>query len=152
MLSLEGLITTAKKIPQVTPSQELGTIFGRISSSHDPIFVYEGDNFIGLISGSYSFFKKRYPRTTKVSSAKINPPKLKRSDSITTAAKHMIATKTYALPIIESEKITGVITARSILKALVDNPDVLKKVAVNLSQDNVVTVLQHSRVGDVYAL
>jgi len=143
------LIKPAAKIPTVKPSDELGASLEKVKSSHDPIFVFKKGNLEGLLSASHALFKKRFPLKTKVEKAMVKSPKITEENSLFDVAKHMVALKTYTLPIFDSKKkIIGVVSVSDIIKSLKNEKELLKTIKLQ----KVIFVSMHDKVRDVYNL
>lgn len=133
MPSVKDLLKPLKKDRQKVSNTTLGSALEASSNSHDPVFVFDKtDKFIGLTSPHYAIFKKRYPYSSNVSTATINPPHIEKRTSLFDVAKHMLSTKMYSLPVFENEKITGTISASDILEALLNEPEALKIIKKNI--------------------
>jgi len=136
------------KIHRAEADDNLGAILEKSTSSHDPIFIYQNGDFVGITSPYYAIFKKRYPYTTKVIHASVMPPRLTKDTSIYEVAEHMLSTKTYTLPIYKNEAVDGVVTARDILEAISEN-SVLDEVDIDISPP--ITIRSSSKIKDAYA-
>ena len=152
MAGIKALITPANKILTASPNDTLGSVLENVKSSHEPVFVFEGKNFLGLVSVSQSLFKKRYPKDTKISTALINPPLLSIESSIFDVAKHMISTKIYTLPVFDGNgKIIGVISARSLLSSILLSSKLIKVLKNQIIIDKPTTATIHSKIRDIYS-
>lgn len=153
MENIEKLISSPNKIPKATPKDTVGSVLENVKSSHDPVFVYDGKNFLGIVSGSQSFFKKRYPTNTKVLSALIKPPKITKNSSIFEVARQMISSKIYTLPVFDKDgNVTGVISARTILDNVASDSKIHKLIKDFIEIEKPITATIHDRVRDVYSL
>jgi len=152
MDNIKSLITSAKKIPAAKPTDTVGSVLENVRSSHDPVFVFDGEIFLGIVSGSQSLFKKRYPKDAKAETAVINPPRLTPESSIFYAARQMISTKIYTLPVFDSNgKIIGVISARSLLSSILSSGKLMKALQNQINIDKPVTSTIHAKVRDIYS-
>lgn len=102
---------------KVSPEETLGSVFPRLTSSHDVAFVFdEKDAYLGVINLYHCMIKKQYPSTTKVRHALVHAPKLNIHDDISRAARLMRESKMYFLPVFSGEKYMGILTASRMLR------------------------------------
>ena len=152
MAGIKNLITPIGKILTASANDTVGAVLENVKSSHEPIFVYDGKNFLGMVSGSQSFFKKRYPKDTKVSTALISPPLLSPESSIFDVANQMISTKVYTLPVFDNKgKIVGVISARSLLSSILLSSKLMNVLKNQIKVDKPTTTTIHSKIRDIYS-
>ncbi len=152
MDSIENLITSIKKLPTASPNDTVGSVLENVKSSHDPIFVFDGKFFLGIVSGSQSLFKKRYPKDAKAATALINPPRLSKESSIFDVARQMISTRIYTLPVFDSsDKIIGVISARALLSNILSSKNLLEVLQNQINIDKPITATIHSKIRDIYS-
>jgi len=101
----------------------IAAVFSQLRSSHDAVFVFEGEKFLGLINIYYSFLKKRPPSRAKVARCLYRPPKLDQEASIAEVARLMVESRVYWLPIFSGGKrFLGAVSARRLLRWLVQQP------------------------------
>ena len=152
MAGIKELITSASKILTASPDDTVGSVLENVKSSHEPVFVFDGKNFLGLVSVSQSLFKKRYPKDTKISTALINPPLLSPESNIFDAARQMISTKIYTLPVFDGNgKIIGVVSARSLLSSILQSSKIMKVLKDQIKIDKPATATIHSKIRDIYS-
>ncbi|KXK08843.1 MAG: inosine 5'-monophosphate dehydrogenase [Microgenomates bacterium OLB22] len=114
-MNIQELLKT-KNVMKVSPDETLGSVFPRLSSSHDVAFVFdEKDTYLGVINLYHCMVKKQYPSTTKVRHALAHAPKLNINDDISRAARLMRESKMYYLPVFSAGKYVGVLTAKRML-------------------------------------
>ncbi|MEK7510075.1 MAG: CBS domain-containing protein [Patescibacteria group bacterium] len=152
-IDIRSILIPATKVLRASPEDTLDHALAKTQSSHDAVFVFnEEDKFLGFVSPSYAFFRKRYPYTTKIKSCLVNPPHITDSTSIFQIAEFMVATGIYTLPVFQGERISGLITAKSILRVLEQNQSFFSQVARVLKPENPVTTPSTSSAQTIYTL
>jgi len=152
--STNSHITIFKNIAKCSPETNLGSALSMLKSSHEPVFVFAQNNkFLGLVSPYFTLFKKRYPYTTKVKSLIITPPYIKSSTPFYEIADFMLSTRIYILPLFnEKEEIKGKITARNIIKAAINQQELIKEIAESIKIENAITAKTNAKAKDIYSL
>ncbi|MCK4454116.1 CBS domain-containing protein [Candidatus Parcubacteria bacterium] len=152
--SINPYITAFKDIAQCRPETTLGSALSMINSSHEPVFVLDKNNkFLGLVSPYYTLFRKRYPYTTKVKSLIIVPPRINNSTHFYEIADFMISTRIYILPVMnEKEEIKGKVTARNIIKAAINQQELIKEIAESIKIEKAITARTDTKAKDIYSL
>lgn len=153
MNEIKPFITPIDSIPTVSPSDHLGSVLETVSSSTDPLFVFDQKNqFCGVISPSYVLFKRRFPPGTKVQSAMITPPHITKTSKIFETASHMLSTQVYTLPVFDGiDMLIGVVRGRDLVQHLIKNKDLLNQVKTMLEPTKPLTVTIHMSVGEAYS-
>lgn len=117
-------IYKTKNIVAVSPDDTLHAIMPYFTSSHDAAFVFENPakqiGFMGVVSPYYCVIKKSYPANTKAKHCLIHPPKIDINASLEKTAQAMMQTKIHYLPVFENDVFKGIISARRLLTAIVD--------------------------------
>ncbi len=102
---------------KVTPDTTVSSLFSRLKSSHDAVFVFDNDRFLGLVNLYHSFLKKKLPAQAKVFACLYHPPRIFPNTLVSEAVRLMIESRVYKLPVLdEQEKFIGVITASKVLR------------------------------------
>lgn len=112
-----------ENIIKVSPQDPLSKTLSLLSSSHDSAFVFEKDQFLGVVNPYYCLIKKSYPANTKVSHCLVHPPKVDINYSLKKVANLMINSKIHYLPVFAGERFLGIISARRLLFAIKDNEE-----------------------------
>ncbi len=108
---------------KTSPQATITSVFSQLRSSHDAVFGFEGKKFLGMINLYYSFLKKRPPSSAKVVNCLYHPPKLNQEMLIPEAARLMVESRVYYLPVFnEKEEFVGVTSALKILRWFLNQP------------------------------
>ncbi len=115
-----------KKIAaSATASQALA----RLQSSHDALFVFSGQQFLGVVNLYYSFLRHHPQPQEKVERILYRPPHLVPSDSLLKAARLMAEARLYWLPVLEEGNFRGAVSAETILRRLARSPQARQPLA-----------------------
>lgn len=109
-----------------TPDTLLGTAVDLVSTSYEPVFVFEQvtreetKGFKGIVSIHDALFLKELPYTTQVAHAYFMPARLTQFSNFYDVAAEMVARRLNTLPVFHDnhdnkEAIIGVITARDLI-------------------------------------
>lgn len=132
-------------IIRVNPEDTLTSALSLLTSSHDAAFVFDGDTFLGVVNPYHALIQKSYPANTKVKNSLIHPPKLKLTDSLQRAAQLMNESKLHYLPVFDKNTFQGIVTARRVMKHMMNNVDMhssivdtlkKRKKLITIDQDN----------------
>lgn len=135
-MTLKDVIKT-ENIIKASPDDTLSTALGRLSSSHDAIFIFQNDQYLGVINPYYSVIKSSYPGSTKVQNCLFHPPKIHLEDSIERVAQMMSESKIHYLPIFDKfEQFIGITTARRILRYMLQMAQKDRKLGEVVSEKN----------------
>lgn len=153
MNEIKSFITSIEAIPTVSPSDLLGAVLENVSSSTDPLLVFnDKKEYCGAVSPSYVLFKRRYPTGTKVQSAMIMTPHITSQSSIFEVAEHMLATEIYTLPVFEGiDLLVGVVRGKDLIRGLMHNKELLREAQSMLEIKKPLTATMHMSVGEVYS-
>ncbi|OHA62692.1 MAG: hypothetical protein A2748_02145 [Candidatus Wildermuthbacteria bacterium RIFCSPHIGHO2_01_FULL_45_20] len=154
LADIQKAILSADRVFKCSPNDLLDTAFSKTKSSHDAVFVFDpAGDFMGVVSPSYSLFQKRYPFNTKVKSCLIGPPHITMATPLAHIADFMAHSRIYTLPIFSSNgKVSGIITARKLLKATLQYPELFAQLAKNLRPDAVPLAPISSTAKSVYQI
>lgn len=122
-------IYNSKNIIKVSPEDTLSHVFSLLSSSHDAAFVFDDGQFLGIINPYYAVIKKSYPANTKAKHCLVHPPKVDINFPLKKVASLMIDSKIHYLPVWENQKFAGIISARRILSAIQNSPELSIKLS-----------------------
>ncbi len=150
----EILETSGFKI--IDPETRLTAALEGLKSSHDAIFVFSGGRagqFLGLINIYYSLVKKKLPAGAKVLSGIYHPPGLLASDHLSEAARLMVESRVYRLPVfIEPNEFVGVVSFAGILKQILLWPELSASVKEALVYKKPITIFRKASVGEARRL
>lgn len=95
----------------------LGSALAKIQSSHDAVFVRDGDKLLGVISPYHVLYRTAYPHATKVKNCLFSPPKLRPETAAAKIARLMLDSKIYFLPVLtDTGRWLGVVSFRRLLR------------------------------------
>lgn len=113
-----------KNIIKVSLEDTLSHIFSLFSSSHDSAFVFdESDVFVGLVNPYYCMILKSYPANTKVKHCLMRPPRIDINSSLRKAARTIIDSRIYYLPVFLHDVFAGIISAKRLLNTVKNESD-----------------------------
>ncbi len=116
-------ILTKSGFKKISPEATIVSVFSKLRSSHDAVFVFEERKFLGLVNLYYSLIKKRLPAQAKVANCLYHPPRLDLGTPIGEIARLMVESRVYWLPVFDSkENFLGVVSARRLLGWLARQP------------------------------
>ncbi len=101
-----------KKLPATARASQA---LAQLQSSHDAIFVFRGEQFLGLLSLYYSFWRHRPPANERVERLLYHPPRLELKTSLMQTARLMLLSRLYWLPVLADRQFLGVVTAADLL-------------------------------------
>jgi len=150
MAGIQDLIKSYKKIPTANPNDHLGSVLEAVRSSHDPVFVFDDNALSGVVSASYSLFKRRYPLNTKVKHALRKIPNITEKSDISTVAKRMLSTEIYTLPVFKKGKIIGVISVNQILRQALSDEKLMEKINGNVDIDKPFVHDRNGKIREIF--
>lgn len=113
-----------KNIIKVSLEDTLSHIFSLFSSSHDSAFVFDdSDSFVGLVNPYYCMILKSYPANTKVKHCLMHPPRIDINSSLRKAARTIIDSRIYYLPVFSHDVFAGIISAKRLLNTVKNESD-----------------------------
>jgi predicted transcriptional regulator len=95
-------------------SDTLSQVLPKLSSSHDAAFVFNQDEFVGIISPVYLVKTRSVNTKTKLKSVVKMPPKLQMDMGLSKVALAMIDSKIYYLPVV-NDYFEGIVTINRLL-------------------------------------
>lgn len=101
---------------KVTPETKLSKIIGKLAENEEAVAVFDGNNFLGLISAN-NLIERDYPSDTKAKSLiRKNVPKIDESTDIINASKLLLENDLKALPVFSGGKIKGLLYEKDLIK------------------------------------
>jgi len=98
-------------------SDKVTSVIASLKSTHDAVFVFDKKGkFCGVVNLYHSFLKKKADFHEKVERCLFSPPLLTRLTTIEEAARLMVESRLYLLPVVEEENFLGVVFVEDILK------------------------------------
>jgi CBS domain-containing protein len=88
----------------------------QLDSTHEAVFIFEDDDFQGVISLFHSFLGRKFSPEAKVSTCLYGPPQVRPEASLIQVAQLMIESRLYQLPVINSDGFQGIVEAEDVLK------------------------------------
>jgi CBS domain-containing protein len=151
--SITSLLTSPESLSRSDTQETLGSILSLVESSHEPVLIYSpSGSFLGMVSPYQALYSKRYPYTTKVGTIATRPPSISVETPIHEIAALMLESKVYALPVFNGNRndLVGIITARAVLKQLLDEPELISLISELIQPNTPITAPINSKVGDIY--
>ncbi len=149
---LTAFLEPVSSVQTTHPETTVGAALLLAKSTHDAVFVYEDELFLGLISPSEVVYHNKYPHTTKVRDGLLHAPHLHEQSTVFDALGYMMALRVYVLPVLgENKKVVGVVRARNIIAGVCKDPEVLREIAAQIRVRQPLTIDKNSLVKDAYA-
>jgi len=101
---------------KASPETKVTTLLSQLRSTHDAIFIFKGKGFLGAVNLYHSFLGKRVNPQEKAGECLYHPPVLSLTDSVVEAARLMVESRLYRLPVLKGERFLGVVFAEDILR------------------------------------
>ncbi|OGK14046.1 hypothetical protein A3H80_01075 [Candidatus Roizmanbacteria bacterium RIFCSPLOWO2_02_FULL_37_19] len=139
-------------IIKISPQESLTSALGLLSSSHDAAFIFQDDEFLGVINPYFCLIKKSYPAHTHINTALVKPPRVKGSDSLEEAARLMMESKIHYLPVFENDIFIGIISARRILSCIKDDERFQMSIGDFSGNRNFITIHEDDYVSKAMSL
>ncbi len=152
-LSLSSALLPIPQSSFVDATTTVGSAIVSLDTNTDCLLVMEDDHYVGVLTASHLFFQSRYPRTAKAKHAAIHTRVLYPETEIWEAAEEMVEKRTYTLPVFDAMgQVMGIVTAKSILQALSDYPEIVADICTKIEFRKPITAPIDSSVGTVYKL
>lgn len=133
-------------------NDELGSVLVKTGLSHEPIYVFNKKEFVGLVSPYHTLFQNSYAYATKVIHCVVIPPHIVSNTSVYDVVRYMLDLKLYSLPVFDDQNnLVHIITANSILNQISEDAQVLKDVCEHIQVNVPITSSTHSTIRDVYS-
>lgn len=147
VLTAKDLVKT-EDILLAGPEDSLTSALGKMSSSHDAVFVAQKKQLLGIISPYHVLNRGHKPAGTKVKNCLFLAPKLKPETKIDQIARLMLEAKVYFLPVVTNiNKWLGIVSYRQLLrqlKGLKINPKAVTTCRENISFDQARNLIKKS--------
>jgi predicted transcriptional regulator len=102
-------------------TQTLSFVLPKFTGSSDAAFVFDGENFIGVVSSTQLLNSRSTSTDMKLRSIAKMPPKLSPSFSLSEIAKAMIDSKIHFLPVINNDQFLGIVSINRLLEYILEN-------------------------------
>jgi len=99
-----------------SPTERVDKVFVDLQSTHDAVFVFDKKDFKGVVNLYHSTLGKKINPQQKVGRRLYHPPVIDKNTPIVEAARLMVESRVYRLPITEKEKFVGAVFSEDILK------------------------------------
>lgn len=121
--SIKQFIEPFTDRPIAEPSKTIGQVLEYTNSSHRPIYVFDNDKFMGVVSAYQTLYHTYHaPYTKKVVSEIKKTPQLTKKSSLYEIIRSMRDTRLYELPVLDKNgNILGVVTAEKIMNAVIND-------------------------------
>lgn len=141
-------ISSGQSVPIFDKQDSIRKTIGKVESSHDPVFVYDGQEFIGIATPFQYLYKNKPALETKLQSILVVPPYLTKNSLVNKTVEQMLALRSYVLPVFDKNKrVEGIIKAKSVLSALQGH-----EIWGDTVPDKIVVMQKQSLLRDVFAL
>lgn len=110
-------------VATATPQETLASALSKTRSSHDSVFVFEDEVFLGVVNPYYAMIKTSHPGNTKLAHCLYNPPRVSESLSVSRLANLFVESKLHYLPVFGPKKaFLGIVSARRLLSVYRNSP------------------------------
>ena len=150
-MTVRDLVKT-DNIIRISSDDSLTSALALLSSSHDAAFVFEKEQFLGVINPYYSLIKTSYPANTSIKHALVKPPRVRAGDRLEEAARLMMESKIHYLPVFDNQKFLGIITSRRILNNIHNEKRFQGSIGSFLGKQSLVTVRENDPISKAMAL
>ncbi len=151
-LKVKDMVTPLNNNLISAPDEILGAALSKLKQSNDTLFIFEDNNFLGILTVYSSLFKKRYAPTTKVRQIMFKPMKITEDSSIYEIARYMSDEQIYMLPYLEEDTVVGVIKAQTIANVIQKDDKILESVANSLDYKKAETVSHNASMSEIYSI
>jgi len=117
IIQAKDLLKT-ERIFKASPDDSLSSALTTLSRTHDAIFVFDEDKYLGIINPYFTVFKSNFPPETKLKHCLFKPPHITLTTYIWDIAKLMTESKIYYLPVFDKNKFVGIVTINRLLRAI----------------------------------
>jgi CBS domain-containing protein len=143
MVSVGEIMTT--KVITLTADDFISTAIAKMSDNkvhHIPI-VDEKGGYIGMLDYNLLFKRESIPVTTKIKTIMERTPSIASDASIAEAARLMVDSGLKALPVLEKNKIKGIVTSTDIVHSVNSIPEVANLTASEIMSGEPITVTEN---------
>lgn len=127
-------IFKTESVIRVGPNDRLSHIMSLLSSSHDAAFVFDGEQFLGIINPYHAVIQKSFPSNTKAKHCLVHPPRVDINLALKNVVLLMINSRIHYLPVFEKNKFQAIISARRILSNIISSPELKIKISEYLAE------------------
>ena len=132
-MNIKDILKT-KGIIKIDSNSSLATALMKLSSSHDAAFIFDKDEFIGVINPYYSLIKKSFPSNAKIKASLVHPPKVMIQTSLDKVMHMMNESKIHYLPVFDGKEFKGIVSARRLLRHIIDSDKLKMPIEAFLEQ------------------
>ncbi|MGI5828033.1 MAG: CBS domain-containing protein [Patescibacteria group bacterium] len=119
--TLKNILKT-EEILKFDASQPLSKVLPHFTSSHDAIFVFDDERFVGVVTPYYLIKDRSLTRKSKLKGAVIMPPKLSPDTTLSEVAQAMLESKIHYLPVLNEEgEFLGIATIGRLFNYIIRN-------------------------------
>ncbi len=143
MVTVGEIMTT--KVITLTSDDFISTAIAKMSDNkvhHIPI-VDEKGGYIGMLDYNLLFKRESIPVTTKVKTIMERTPSIGSDASIADAARLMVDSGLKALPVLEKNKVKGIVTSTDIVHSVNSIPEVANMTAAEIMSGEPITVTEN---------
>lgn len=108
-------VLNRNKFKKAEISSSIAQAVSQLNSTHEAVFIFENNDFQGVISLFHSFLGRKFSPESKVSTCLYGPPQIRPEASLIQVAQLMIESRLYQLPVINGDGFQGVVTAKDVL-------------------------------------
>lgn len=140
MVSVGEIMTT--KVITLSTEDFISTAIAKMSDNkmhHIPVLDGKG-NYIGMLDYNLLYKRGSIPITTKVKTVMERTPSVSADASVADAARIMLDSGIKALPVIEKNKLKGILTATDIVHSVNSMPEVSSLLASDIMSGEPITV------------
>lgn len=141
LLKTEGIF-------KAKPDDSLSSALTTLSRTHDAIFVFDEDKYLGVINPYFTVFKSNFPPETKLQHCLFRPPQVALTTYVWDIAKLMAESKIYYLPVFDKSKFVGIVTINRLLSAI-RKLGIDKKLSFEMKK-KIITVDRDSTLEEAY--
>lgn len=153
-ISIAQFIKPFENKPIASPDQTIGQVLEYTDSSHKPIYVFDGEQYKGVVSAYSALYHNFHaPYTKKVISDLLHTPYLTKESTLHEVIRAMLDTRLYELPILDKDRqITGVIHAMDIMRELIHDPMVSTYLVDCIEPSPAITHSPDGTIKDVFPI
>ncbi len=143
MVSVGEIMTT--KVITLTTEDFISTAIAKMSDNkmhHIPIVDSKND-YVGMLDYNLLYKRESIPVTTKVKTVMERTPSIDSEASVADAARLMIDSGLKALPVLEKNKIKGIVTTTDIVNSVNSIPEVANLLASEIMSGDPITVSEN---------
>ncbi|MBU2577276.1 CBS domain-containing protein [Patescibacteria group bacterium] len=148
---VNDFISSLDKVPTASPNDNLGSALNLVESSHKPVYVFDKNSLVGLVSSYGALYAKRYAFTTELHKLMVVPPRLTNDSSLFEVIDQMLSTRLYELPIFsDSGEVIGIIKSRDILEKFKEDKELINNLSERIRIKKPATENINATIKDIY--